>query len=92
MKTITKLALAALAVSSIVPVSVLADDVRTVVRYDGHGSSTIVYQSGDSSPTVAVYAHGQGAGYSAAPDSSSSPRLTFRDNGHGGSRLLYCAQ
>ena len=91
MKTMTKLALATIAVSSIISASVLADDIRTIERYNNHGTGTIVYHQCDQSPSVAVYAHGQSVG-NAAGDSASSPRFTVTDNGHGSSRFHYRAE
>ena len=94
MKTITKLALAAIAFSSIVSAGALADDIRTVERYNNHGGSALVYRQcapSAQSTSIAVYAQGQGLG-NAVSDSASSPRLTLRDNAHGGSRFLYSAE
>ena len=92
MKTITKLALATVAVSSIVSANVLADDVRTVERYNNHGVGTIVYRQCDHAPSVAVYAQGQSVGNTVARDSGSYPRFTLKDNAHGGSHFLYRAE
>jgi hypothetical protein len=95
MKNMIKLVLATVAVSSIVSVSVLADDVRTIERYNNHGTGTIVYRQCDQSaqyPSVAVYSRGQGVGYSAPGDSASSTRLRLTENAHGSTHFQYRAE
>jgi hypothetical protein len=95
MKTFTKFALAAIAVSSLFSASVLADDVRTIERYNNHGTGTIVYRQCQScqSPSVAVYAQGQSYGNAApAADSGAALHFCVKGNNHGGSRFSYRAE
>ena len=90
MKTITKLVLATFAVSSIISASVLADDVRTVVRYNNHGESTIIYRA--DAPSVAVYAQGQSVGSAASAADSGALHLCVKDNNHGVATFRYRAE
>jgi hypothetical protein len=99
MKTLTKLALAALAMSTFVSATVFADDIRTVERYNNHGTSSLVYRQCDinasgQSSSVAVYSQGRGVGAAYVRDSSNAypQHLTLRDNAHGGSHYLYTAE
>ncbi len=92
MKIINKFALATVAVCSLLSINALADDFRTVVCFNGHGSSSIIYRRCDSSPSVAVYAGGQSVGDFSVVNPDVSPRFKVKHNPHGSQRFEYRAE